>query len=218
MVELGGSERRVARRVPVQGAVLLFNAGRAMRAKVENLSTTGALLSMSADPKSLGDVELKLGIDSGRLPARTVRVERTPRRTFVAVSFDNVDLHHRTTIDDAIDLARSNAKRRPIIVLDDNETRRSILVSHLRATGMTAFDPATPLEAFNALANAQLDGCVTLLAASFGQSVVGLRNVISETFPWAVTNVIGEDVESTVDRALASWGDTDIAQLVRALA
>jgi hypothetical protein len=33
-----------------------------------------------------------------------------------------------------------------------------------------------------------------------------------------VTNVIADDLDATVDRALAAWGDTNPAQVVRASA
>jgi hypothetical protein len=218
------SERRAARRFPVQGGAV-FYAGESLdsgrRATIENLSSTGALVSIAVERASLRDtseVYLRLGVDTGRLAARAVRVEHTPRRTMIALAFEGKDAHVRSVVHHAIEHARASAARRPIIVLDENETRRSILVSRLRACGMTTLAPTTPLEAFDQLSRTQLHGCVCLLAPCFGQSIVGLRNVICETFPWAVTNVIGDDVDATLGHALASWGDTDIAQLVRALA
>jgi hypothetical protein len=198
---------------------VFFDGTRPVPAMLENLSATGALLTIPADRTArLDDIGLRIGLDSGRLAARAVRVEHASRRTRIALTFQYVDAHVRAVIDDAIDLSRAIAKRRPIIVLDDNETRRSILVDRLRGRGMSALAPTTPLDAFDELSRAHQKGCVCLLAPAFGQSAVGLRNVICETFPWAVTNMIGDEIDPTVDRALASWGDTDLAQLVRAFA
>ncbi len=219
--DMTASERRTARRFPVQGGAVFYAGGLGRRATVENLSSTGALVSIAVERASLRDttsVQLRLGIDTGRLAARAVRVEQAGRRTMIALEFQGSDAHVRSVIEHAIEDARTNAVRRPIIVLDENETRRSILVSRLRASGMTVVAPRTPLEAFDQLARAQQFGCVCLLAPSFGQGIIGLRNVICETFPWAITNVIGDDLDSTLGYALASWGDTETAQLVRALA
>jgi hypothetical protein len=214
-----GSERRHALRVPVQGVAVFYGAGRELRATIENLSITGALVSIPVDTTAtIETVELELGVDADRFRARAVRVEHSARRTRIAVEFEHVDARLRGVIDHAIGHALSNATRRPFVVFDGDATRRDLLVSRLRAFGMTALAPATPLEAFDRLANAQRNGCVALLGPSFDQSVIGLRNVICETFPWAVTNVISDDLDATVDRALGAWGDTNPAQVVHAMA
>jgi len=198
---------------------MVYDARRTIRAVVENLSTNGALVSV---PASLGtdfdDLELNLGFDSGRVAARTVRVEPGAARTRIAVEFEQVDRALRLAVASAIEFARMSALRRPIVILDEMPERRTALVDRLRRAGMTAVAPKTPLEAFDQLTRTSRVGCVCLMTSCFGQSVVGLRNVIAETFPWVATNVIGDDVDATVDRALASWADTDAAQLVRALA
>jgi hypothetical protein len=214
-----GSDRRHALRVPVQGVAVFYGAGRELRATIENLSITGALVSIPADTTAtIETIELELGVDADRFRARAVRVEHSARRTRIAVAFEHVDAHLRGVIDHAIGHALTNATLRPFVVLDGNATRRDLLVSRLRAYGMTAFAPATPLEAFDLLARAQRNGCIAMLGPCFDQSVIGLRNVICETFPWAVTNVIADDLDATVDRALAAWGDTNPAQVVRATA
>jgi hypothetical protein len=214
-----GSERRHALRVPVQGVAVFYGAGRELRATIENLSITGALVSIPADTTATIDsVELALGVDADRFTARAIRVEHSARRTRIAVKFDHVSSHLRAVIDNAIGLALVNAQRRPFIVIDGNEPRRDLLVSRLRSYGMTVVAAATPLDAFDHLARTQRNGSVALLAPCFGQSVIGLRNVICETFPWAMTNVIADDVEATIDRALASWGDTTVSELIRATA
>jgi hypothetical protein len=213
------SERRHAQRVPVQGVAVFYGAGRELRATIENLSITGALVSIPAVANATVDtLELELGVDAERFSARAVRVEHSARRTRIAVQFDRVDAHLRGLIDHAIDHALTNAALRPFIVLDERSDRRDLLVARLRAFGMTAVAATTPLEAFDHLARTQRHGSVALLAPCFGQGVIGLRNVICETFPWAVTNVIADDLDATIDRALASWGDTQVAQVVRAMA
>ena len=51
-----------------------------MHGTIENLSSSGALVSVAGVPFDEDiDVELKLGDDSGWVSARTVRIERTAR-------------------------------------------------------------------------------------------------------------------------------------------
>src|SRR6187551_3852776 len=86
------SDRRIARRFPVQGGAVFYAKGHGRRATVENLSATGALVSIAVERSSAmrdgADVSVRLGIDSGRLAARAVRIEHTPRRTLIALAFE----------------------------------------------------------------------------------------------------------------------------------
>jgi hypothetical protein len=198
-----------------------------MHGTIENLSASGALVQLTAAPSAqlvdLGwsdlGVELQLGAGSGaetrgRVIARSVRVERDR----IALEFDDVDPAVRATIDAAIDGAVRAAQRRPVLVVDVPSERRHDLVARLSARGMTPLAPRTPLEAIELLTRAYLHVNVALLAPSFGQSTDELRALVSDSFPWVSTADISDDVEATVDRALAAWSTTDVARLSHAIA
>jgi len=212
------SERRRALRVPVRGVAVFYAEDGAMHGTIENLSSSGALVTVAGVPfdESL-DVELKLGDESGWVSARTVRIERTARRWRIAVEFDRVDDQMRAAIEDAIDHALRAAQRRPILVIDDRPARRVNLATRLAARGMTPLAPRTPLEAIDLLTRTQLHVNVCLVSASFGQTVEELRALVSDSFPWVTTAEIGEDVEATVDRALEAWSGTDVARIANAI-
>jgi hypothetical protein len=213
------SERRRALRVPVRGGVAVFYAeDGAMHGTIENLSSSGALVSVAGIPFDDNlDVELKLGDDSGWVSARTVRIERTARRWRIAVQFDRVDDQMRAAIEGAIDHALRAAHRRPILVIDDRPARRVNLATRLAARGMTPLAPRTPLEAIDLLTRTQLHVNVCLLAPSFGQTVDELRALVSDSFPWVTTAEISDDVDLTVERALEAWSGTDHARIAAAI-
>lgn len=225
------SERRRALRVPVRGVAVFYGEDGAVHGRIENLSKSGALVSVAgrasgdgAQPDLAGvddellDVELKLGVDSGWVGARTVRVERGARRWRIAVEFDRVEAPVRAAIEQAIESALCAAQRRPILVVDDDVIRRTALITRLAARGMTPLAPRTPLEAIDLLARTQLHVNVCLVAASFGHTVAELRTLVADSFPWVTTAEISEDIDATVDRGLAAWAGTDVARLAPVLA
>ena len=212
------SERRRALRVPVRGVAVFYAEEGAMHGTIENLSSSGALVTVAGVPFDENlDVELKLGDESGWVSAKTVRIERTARRWRIAVQFDRVDNQMRAAIESAIDHALRAAQRRPILVIDDRPARRVNLATRLAARGMTPLAPRTPLEAIDLLTRTQLHVNVCLLSASFGQSVEELRSLVSDSFPWVTTAEISDDVELTVDRALEAWSGTDVARIAAAI-
>lgn len=213
------SERRRALRVPVRGVAVFYAEDGAMHGTIENLSSSGALVTVAGVPfdESL-DVELKLGEDSGWVSARTVRIERTARRWRIAVQFDRMDDQTRAAIEDAIEHALRAAQRRPILLIDDLPARRVHLATRLAARGMTPLAPRTPLEAIDLLTRTQLHVNVCLLAPSFGQTVDELRALVSDSFPWVTTAEISDDVDLTVDRALEAWSGTDVARIASGIA
>jgi len=219
MGDLAWSERRRALRVPVRGVAVFYAEDGATHGTIENLSSSGALVSVAGVPSEQAlDVELKLGVDSGWVSARTVRVERTAKRFRIAVAFENIDPAIAAAIETAITAAIRAAQRRPILVIDDRIPRRHDLVTRLAARGMTPLAPRTPLEAIDLLTRTQLHVNVCLLAPSFGQSTAELRALVSDSFPWVSTADISDDVEATVDRALEAWSGTDVARLSSAIA
>jgi hypothetical protein len=213
------SERRRALRVPVRGVAVFYAEDGAMHGTIENLSSSGALVTVAGVPfdESL-DVELKLGEDSGWVSARTVRIERTARRWRIAVQFDRMDDQMRAAIEGAIEHALRAAQRRPILLIDDLPARRVHLATRLAARGMTPLAPRTPLEAIDLLTRTQLHVNVCLLAPSFGQTVDELRALVSDSFPWVTTAEISDDVDLTVDRALEAWSGTDVARIASGIA
>lgn len=215
----GWSERRRALRVPVRGVAVFYAEDGAMHGTIENLSNSGALVTVAGVPTDDAlDVELKLGVDGGWVSARTVRVERTARRFRIAVEFDRVDPATRAAIEHAIDGALRAAQRRPILVIDDRITRRHDLVTRLAARGMTPLAPRTPLEAIDLLTRTQLHVNVCLVAPSFGQTVAELRALVADSFPWVSLAEISDDLDATVERGLEAWAGTDVARLSAAVA
>lgn len=213
------SERRRALRVPVRGVAVFYAEDGAMHGTIENLSSSGALVTVAGVPFDENlDVELKLGDDSGWVIAHTVRIERTARRWRIAVQFDRVDDQMRAAIEGAIEHALRAAQRRPILLIDDLPARRVHLATRLAARGMTPLAPRTPLEAIDLLTRTQLHVNVCLLAPSFGQTVDELRSLVSDSFPWVTTAEISDDVELTVDRALEAWSGTDVARIASGIA
>jgi hypothetical protein len=214
------SERRRAMRVPVRGVAVFYAEDGAMHGRIENLSESGALVSVVGMPaeEDTFDVELKLGVDTGWVCARTVRIERAARRFKIAVQFDRLDETVRSAIETAIASALRAAQRRPILVLDERIARRHDLATRLAARGMTPLAPRTPLEAIDLLTRTQLHVDVCLVAPSFGHSAAELRALVSESFPWVRATDISDDLDATVDRALEAWTGTDVARLSAAIA
>lgn len=196
--------------MPVCGVAVFHAGGRAIHGEIENLSSDGALVAVQNAPAK-AEIELKLGLESGWVQARTVRTEPTR----VAVQFLRVDDSVRASIDIAIDGALRAAKRRRVLVIDERNAQRHDLVSRLVARGMTPLAPRTPLEAIDLLTRASLHVNVCLLAPSFGQSSAQLRALVSDTFPWVSATEISDDLDDTVERAVAAWSSSPVAQLAQ---
>jgi len=167
-----------------------------------------------ANAPEFTQLELKLGMDSGWVRARTVRSE--PQR--VAVAFEGVDPGVRAAIDLAIEGALRAAQRRRVLVIDERSAERHSLVSRLTERGMTPLAPRTPLEAIDLLSRAPLHVNVCLLAPSFGQSSAEIRDWVTDSFPWVNTAEISDDLDDTVERAVAAWSSTPVARLATAMA
>ena len=214
------SERRRAMRVPVRGVAVFYGEDGAMHGRIENLSESGALVSLAGTLIGSDEVEieLKLGVDTGWVTARPIRIERGMRRLHVAVEFAHLDEPVRVAIETAIASALRAAQRRPILVIDDHVARRTDLITRLAARGMTPLAPRTPLEAIDLLTRTQLHVDVCLLAPSFGHSSAELRSLVSDSFPWVRASDISDDLDATVDRALEAWSGTDVARLSSAIA
>jgi len=198
-------------RVPIRGVAVLSGT----RATIENLSANGALfLASGSFDRPNFELELKLGLESGSLLARTVRVEQSAEHTRIAVEFDRVEPQLQAAIESAIEGAIRAAERRPVLVVDQQAKRRASLIASLTARGMTPLAPTTPLEAIDLLARSHLHINVALLASPS----LEIRDMLSENFPWVIAEEISNDVEATVTAAADAWSASDTARLAIAIA
>ena len=204
------SERRRSMRVPVRGtAVLQAHAG-PVHGTVENLSHSGALLTVPARPSDDDhELELRLLDGGGTVGARTVRVESRSDGYRVAVVFDRVDPAMRASIANAIEAALAAARHRPILVIDDPGPRRAELIDRLVDRGMTPLAPRTPLETIDLLTRTHLQISVCMLPPHRAD----LATVLADSFPWVTTSEITDDLGDTVARAVETWSTTPVARI-----
>ncbi|HEX7840422.1 MAG TPA: PilZ domain-containing protein [Kofleriaceae bacterium] len=211
-------ERRGSLRVPVRGVALLYASGGPLHGMVENLSQTGALVSVASRiAEEHLDMEIRLAEGSGWVVARIVRVEPHARQWRIAVAFDRVDDSLRDAIEASINAARGAARRRPILVIDENSDRKRDLIARLANEGMTPLAPKTPLEAIDLLTRSQLHVGVCLLAPGFGVPSNDLRAVLTDSFPWVSVAEITDDLDATTHHAINTWYATPIARIGDAL-
>jgi hypothetical protein len=177
---------------------------------VENLSHSGALLSVPARPTQEDhELELRLLDGAGTVGARTVRVEARGDAYRIAVVFDRVDPAMRAQITNAIDAALAAARTRPILVIDEPGPRRAELIDRLVDRGMTPLAPRTPLETIDLLTRTHLQISVCMLPP--GRS--DLATVLADSFPWVTTSEITDDLTDSVARAVETWSTTPVARL-----
>ena len=211
-------ERRPAMRVPVRG-VAVFHANGPVHGVLENLSQTGALINFATpfdvEGRATGelDLELRLSEGDGWVAARAVRREAAAKRWRVAVAFERVDPAMRDAIEATIHGAVEAARRRPVLIIDDQHDRRASLIERLSDRGMTPLAPRTPLEAIDLLTRTQLHVNVCLLAPGFGVPSHDLAAVLTDSFPWITTTMISDDLDATAHNAIAAWSQTPVAQL-----
>jgi len=212
-------ERRRALRVPVRGAAVLYATGGPVHGMIENLSQSGALVSTATRPlEHQLDVEIRLSHGGGWVAGRIVRVEPDDESWRIAIAFDRVDASLRQAIETAIASARGAARRRPILVIDENSDRKRDLIARLSNRGMTPLAPKTPLEALDLLSSSQLHVGVCLLAPGFGVPSTALRAVLSDSFPWVEVAEITDDLDATTHEAIDTWYSTPIARIADAVA
>jgi hypothetical protein len=181
---------------------------------VENLSETGALVTVASRiPEENLDMEIRLSDGGGWVVARTVRVEPYAGQWRVALAFDRVDEPLREAIASSISAARGAARRRPILVIDENSDRKRDLIARLANRGMTPLAPKTPLEAIDLLTRSQLHVGVCLLAPGFGVPSNDLRAVLTDSFPWVSVAEITDDLDATTHHAIDTWYATPIARI-----
>lgn len=207
-------ERRRAFRVPVRGIAVLYASGGPLHGTVENLSQSGALVSVaSRTTDEHVDMQIRLADGGGWVVARIVRLEPDGRRCRIALAFERVDDSLREAIDASIAAARGAARRRPILVIDENSDRKRDLIARLANRGMTPLAPKTPLEAIDLLNRSQLHVGVCLLAPGFGVPSNDLRAVLTDNFPWVSVAEITDDLDATTHQAINTWYATPIARI-----
>jgi hypothetical protein len=216
------AERRRSLRVPVRGVAVLYATGGPVHGAIENLSQGGALISALSRPlEPQLDLEVRLSDGGGWARARIIRVdsvEGDDQHWRTAVAFERVDAPLRQAIDTAIASARGAARRRPILVIDENSDRKRDLIARLSNRGMTPLAPKTPLEALDLLSRAQLHVGVCLLAPGFGVPSTDLRAVLSDSFPWVSVAEITDDLDATTHQAIDTWYASPIARIADAAA
>jgi CheY-like chemotaxis protein len=209
--------------VPVRGVAVFHSSSNSpnegpLHGTLENLSQSGALVSVSSRPADgKFDVELRLVDGEGWVSAHAVRIEPAAKRFRIAVAFDRVDAPMRQAIDATINAALSAAQRRPILVIDDRTERRTSLIERLAKRGMTPLAPKTPLEAIDLLTRSHLHVSVCLLAPGFGVQSTDLAAILSDSFPWVTTTEISDDIEATTTRAIDAWAETPVARIGTAI-
>jgi hypothetical protein len=212
-------ERRRALRVPVRGVAVLYASAGPLHGMIENLSQSGALVSVaSRPPEDKLDIELRIAEGTGWVAGRVVRTEPNTGQWRIAVAFERVDDSLRTAIEASIASARGAARRRPILVIDENIDRKNNLITRLSSRGMTPLAPKTPLEAIDLLTRSQLHVGVCLIAPGFGVPSHDLRAVLSDSFPWVSVAEITDDLDATTHHAIDTWNTTPIARIADAIA
>ena len=219
------SERRRAARAPAHGTAILHGDHGVLYGNIENLSTTGVLISVSSapswaidgDPATL-DIELRFGparLASGTLDGRTspyaatghpVRIEPVGGRVRIAVAFDRLFASAEDEIQAELEAALGSARSRPVLIIDDDEPRRRRLATRFGAMGMTPLVPRTPLEAIDLLSRARLHVAVCAVAERFADIPSSeLHAFLAEGFPWVRTLTIDGHEDDLADRAFAIW-------------
>jgi hypothetical protein len=212
-------ERRRALRVPVRGVAVLYAGDGPLHGMIENLSQSGALVSAATRPReSHLDVEIRMADGGGWCRGRIARFEPYARQWRVGVAFERVDNALHESIETAIASARGAARRRPILVIDENLDRKRDLIARLANRGMTPLVPKTPLEAIDLLSRSQLHVGVCLLAPGFGIPSTDLRTVLTDSFPWVSVAEITDDLDATTHEAIDTWNTTPIARVADAVA
>ncbi|HEX8109891.1 MAG TPA: PilZ domain-containing protein [Kofleriaceae bacterium] len=212
-------ERRRALRVPVRGFAVLYASTGPLHAMIENLSKSGALVSVASRlPEEQLDIEIRIAEGNGWVVGRVVRAEPHARQWRIAVEFGRVDDSLKVAIEASIASARGAARRRPILVIDENTDRKNSLITRLSDRGMTPLAPKTPLEAIDLLTRSQLHVGVCLLAPGFGVPSHDLRAVLSDSFPWVSVAEITDDLDATTHHAIDTWNTTPIGRIADAMA
>ena len=221
MGQVPGSERRRALRAPVHGVAVLHRDRGAARGHIENLSLTGVLVRVreravtpdAPEGTEWCDVELRLSPTAKLvLVGQVVRIEARRGELWIAIRFDGVSPDHEDAIEDRVVRAFEGAPRRPVLVVDGVEERRTGLADALRDRRMTPLTPRTPLEMIDLLSHPDRHIEVCLISSQFGD-LRGreIATAIHEAFPWVKVVFVADDASTTVDDVQAAWDEIEIS-------
>jgi hypothetical protein len=207
-------------RAPVHGVAVLHRVRGASHAHVENLSLSGVLVRMrerasGPAPESTEwcDIELRLSpTEKLVLVGQVVRIEARRGELWIGIRFDEISPDHEDAIEDRVVHAYEGARRRPVLVVDGVEERRTGLADALRDRRMTPLTPRTPLEMIDLLAHPDRHVEVCLISPSFGD-LRGreIATAIHEAFPWVKVVFVADDAIATVDDVQAAWDEIEIS-------
>jgi hypothetical protein len=183
---------------------------RAVGGFIENLSLGGALLR-TADllgRKDALDIELRVPQCAHlRVTGEAVRVERRENGPRIAVRFTDISPDAEDAIENEVLAALDAARARPVLLVDGDVARRTLVADSLRARGLTPIVPRTPLEVVDTLVGRR---CVELCVLS--QTFGGLRGAevshfITELFPWVRIMVVGDDPDLLAEDVDETWNE-----------
>ncbi len=88
-----------------------------------------------------------------------------------------------------------------VLVVDDQDARRAVLIDRLLGQGLTPVTAKTPLDTIELLTRDEIGLCVMIPGAD-------LEPLLADEFPWIATSTITDDMDATVSGAMARMSDT----------
>jgi DNA-binding NtrC family response regulator len=88
-----------------------------------------------------------------------------------------------------------------VLVVDDQEQRRAVLIDRLVDQGLTPVTAKTPLDTIGMLTRDEIGLCVMMEGAD-------LEPLLADEFPWIATSTITDDMDATVSGAMARMTDS----------
>lgn len=88
-----------------------------------------------------------------------------------------------------------------VLVVDDQDARRAVLIDRLLGQGLTPVTAKTPLDTIELLTRHEIGLCVMIPGAD-------LEPLLADEFPWIATSTITDDMDATVSGAMARMSDT----------
>lgn len=100
-------------------------------------------------------------------------------------------------------------RQRPVVVVEEQESRRRDLAAALRDRRMDPLTPRTPLEVVDLLARSSRRVEVCLIASTFCEHHGrDLATALRDSFPWVrIVFVSDDDANASVDGAEAAWAE-----------
>jgi len=93
-----------------------------------------------------------------------------------------------------------------VLVVDDQEARRAVLIDRLVDQGLSPVTAKTPLDTIELLTRDEIGLCVISPGAD-------LEPLLADEFPWIATSTITDDMDATVSGAMARVSDFAIGTI-----